>query len=75
MRTLCLASDAHRRAGVVELASDLSLQICLIVRLSEHFSRIDSLRLSELAGRLAGSFFIEDSLQRVEHVAAILRRG
>jgi hypothetical protein len=52
----------------------LILEFPLLIGLPEHLSDVEVVGLCELAGRLPGSFRVEDPLHRVEHVAAILCR-
>ena len=56
-------------------SSYASLEVPLVVRLSEYLRDVDAVGLSELAGRLPDSLFVEDPLHRVEHICAILGRG
>jgi hypothetical protein len=61
--------------GMLERRTHVISQGCLVVGLSEHFPDIKAVGLCELARRLPSSLRIKDPLHRVEHVAAIFRRG
>jgi hypothetical protein len=59
----------------VEQATYLPLEIVLAAGLSEHLTYINAVGLRELTRWLPDSLAVEYSLHRIEHIAAVFRRG